>query len=228
MPTRFHYIAWVCSAMTMAIAATQLNAATIVAQIQDKAGNPVPNAIVYAVPVGVKAPVVKPGTMAAVEQQQFKFEPFVTVIQAGTQMRFPNKDRADHHVKVLSGPTMFEYKIYTRKEPEPLTLDKLGQITVQCLLHDWMNAHIYVVDTPWFNKTAKGGSAVIENLPAGEYDIFVAHPSVLIPGQIAPSMPRRVKLEASTAQVIEAKLNFVPKAEPTRRQPSTDYSNSGS
>jgi plastocyanin len=219
--TRVMWLAFVFSA-------PQSNAATIVAQIQDKAGNPVPNAVVYVVPVGAKAPDVKAGTAAMVEQQQFKFEPFVSVIQAGTKMRFPNKDRAEHHVKVLSGPTTFEFKTYTRKEPDALTLDKLGQITVQCLLHDWMSAHIYVVDTPWFNKTAKGGSTVIENIPAGEYDIFVAHPSVLIPGQISPSMPRRVKLEASTAQVIEAKLNFVPKAEPTRRQPPADYSNSGS
>jgi plastocyanin len=218
-----------CTALlALGFLTAQTNAATIVAQIQDKAGNPVPNAVVYAVPVGAKAPDVKAGTTAAIEQQQFKFEPFVSVIQAGTKMRFPNKDRAEHHVKVLSGPTTFEFKTYTRKEPDALALDKLGQITVQCLLHDWMSAHIYVVDTPWFNKTAKGGSAVIENIPAGEYDIFVAHPSVLIAAQIAPSMPRRVKLEASSAQVIEAKLNFVPKAEPTRRQPPAEYSNSGS
>lgn len=179
-------------------------------------------------PCGAKVPVVKPGTIANVEQTQFKFEPFVSVIQAGTKMRFPNKDRTEHHLKVLSGPTLFEYKIYTRKEPEPLALESLGQITLQCLLHDWMNAHIYVVDTPWFNKTAKGGSTVIENIPAGEYDVFVMHPSILIPGQMSPTMPRRVRLEASTAHVLEVKFNMVPKVEPTRRQPPADYSNSGS
>jgi len=102
-------------------------------------------------------------------------------------------------------------------------LDKLGQITIQCLLHDWMSAHIYVVDTPWFNKTGRGGSAVLENLPAGEFDVFVTHPSLLIPGQVSPSMPRRVKLEASTLTTIEAKFDLVPKAEPSRRTPPPGY-----
>ena len=107
----------------------------------------------------------------------FKFEPFVSVVQTGTRMRFPNKDRAEHHLKVLSGPSAFEFKVYTRKEPEPTLLDKSGLVTLQCLIHDWMNAHIYVVDTPWFGKTAKTGSAVIEGVPVGEYDVFVTHPS---------------------------------------------------
>jgi plastocyanin len=219
----------IASAATCAlgiVAASQ--AATVVAQISDRAGNPVPNAVIYVLPVGSKAPAAKPGTLAAVEQQQFKFEPFVSVVQAGSKMRFPNRDRTDHHLKVLSGPTTFDFQIYTRKEPEPVLLDKTGQITVQCLLHNWMSAHIYVVDTPWFGKTSKAGSIVIENIPAGEYDVFVTHPSMLIPAQVSPAMPRRVKLEPSTAQVIEAKFDFVPKPEPSRRTPPTDYTNSGS
>jgi plastocyanin len=203
----------------MLFGASMTEAATIVAQIKDKNGNAVTNAIVYAVPVGFAAPVVKPGTNAMVEQNQFKYEPFVSVVQKGTQMRFPNKDKADHHVKVLSGPQFFEFQIYTRKEPTPIVLDKPGQITLQCLLHNWMNAHIYVVDTPYFTKTSKTGSAILQDLPEGEYDVFVTHPNVLFPGQVSPQMPRRMKLEATTSQVVDVKFDFVPKNEPGRRTP---------
>jgi plastocyanin len=206
-------------ALTWSCAASQ--AATIVAQISDKAGNPVPNAVVYALPLGGKAPALKPGTTQMVEQQQMKFEPFVSVVQSGSKMRFPNRDRAEHHLKTLAGPTLFDFQVYTRKEPEPVLFDKAGQVTLQCLFHGWMSAHIYVVDTPWFGKTAKGGSTVIENLPAGEYEVFVTHPSMLIPTQISPAMPRRVKLDVSTVQTIEAKFDFVPKPEPTRRVESS-------
>jgi plastocyanin len=199
--------------------ASVAQAATIVTQIKDRNGNAVTNAVVYAVPVGVTPPVVKPGTVAQVEQLQFKYEPFVSVVQRGTQMRFPNKDKADHHVKVLSGPQFFEFQIYTKKEPAPVTLDKPGQITLQCLLHNWMNAHIYVVDTPYFTKTSKTGSAVLQDLPAGEYDVFVTHPNVLFPGHVNPQMPRRLKLEATTSQVVDVKFEFVPKSEPARRTP---------
>ena len=102
-------------------------------------------------------------------------------------------------------------------------MDKAGLVTLQCLIHDWMNAHIYVVDSPWFGKTARTGSIVIEGVPAGDYDVYVTHPSVLIPGQITPSGPRRVKMDANNVQVIEAKLELVPKAEPTKRYPPAHY-----
>ena len=213
---------------TLALAATVTTstsavAGTLVAQIKDRNGNPVANAVIYAISVGVSAPAVSASASAVVEQQMFKFEPFVSVVQTGTRMRFPNKDRAEHHLKVLSGPTAFEFKVYTRKEPEPTLMDKAGLVTLQCLLHDWMSAHIYVVDTPWFGKTARTGSAVIEGVPAGDYDVYVTHPSVLIPGQVTPSVPRRIKMDANNVQVIEAKLELVPKAEPTKRYPPTHY-----
>jgi plastocyanin len=216
--SRFRRSAVVGFAMS-ALFTSVVQAATIVAQIKDRNGNAVTNAVVYATPVGVSVPAVKAGTSAQVEQSGFKYEPFVSVVQKGTQMRFPNKDKADHHVKVLSGPQFFEFQIYTRKEPTPVMLDKPGQITLQCLLHNWMNAHIYVVDTPYFAKTSKTGSAVLQDLPAGEYDVFVTHPNVLFPGQVNPQMPRRMKLDATTSQVFDVKFDFVPKSEPTRRTP---------
>ncbi len=194
-------------------------AATIVAQVKDKNGNSVPNAVVYAVPVGTPARAANVGASAQVEQTGFKYEPFVSVVQKGTQMRFPNRDKADHHVKVLSGPQLFEFQIYTKKEPAAVVLDKPGLITLQCLLHNWMNAHIYVVDTPYFTKTTKTGPGLLQELPAGEYDVFVTHPSVLFPGQVSPQMPRRVKLESTGSQTIDVKFDFVPKPEPSRRTP---------
>ena len=192
-------------------------AGTLVAQIKDRNGAPVMNAVVYALPVGGKAPPVSPIATGAIEQSYYKFEPYVSVVQTGTKVRFPNRDRSEHHIKVLSGPSTFEHKVYTRKEPEPTLLDKPGQITLQCLLHDWMNAHIYVVDSPWFGKTSKAGSVIIEGMPPGEYEVFVTHPSLLVPGQVTPSMPRRVKFDASSVHVLEAKFDLVPKAEPSRR-----------
>ncbi len=211
------------SAVCAMFASTVASAGTVVVQLKDRKGDPVSNAVVYVLPVNGKAPAVKEGTTAVVEQSYFKFEPYVSVMQAGTKLRLPNRDRTEHHVKVLSGPTLFEHKVYTRREPEPVVLDRLGQITLQCLIHDWMSAHIYVVDTPWFNKTGRGGSAVIENLPAGEFDVFVTHPSLLVPGQVSPAMPRRVKLDAATLTTIEAKFDLVPKPEPTRRTPPPGY-----
>ena len=190
------------------LTASSVDAGTLVTQIKDKNGAPVPNAVVYAIPVGGVVPPAAASATATVEQSYFKFEPFVSVVQTGTRIRFPNRDRGEHHIKVLSGPSVFEHKVYTRKEPDPVLLDKVGQITLQCLIHDWMNAHIYVVDSPYFGKTTRAGSAVVENIPAGEYDVFVTHPSMLVPGQISPAMPRRMKFDASNVQVLEARRSM--------------------
>ena len=211
------------SALLAAVVTLPTLAGTLVAQIKDRNGAPVMNAVVYALPVGGKPPAVSPTASGMVEQSYYKFEPYVSVVQTGTKMRFPNRDRNEHHIKVLSGPSVFEHKVYTRKEPEPTLLDKPGQITLQCLIHDWMNAHIYVVDSPWFGKTSKAGSAIIENLPPGDYDVFVTHPSLLIPGQVTPSMPRRVTFDASNVHVLEARFDLVPKGEPSRRSAPSYY-----
>lgn len=213
----------VVSVVASTVASTAATAGTLVAQIRDRNGGPVLNAVVYALPVGGKAPAAPANATGTIEQSYFKFEPYVSVVQAGTRMRFPNRDRAEHHIKVLSGPSAFEAKVYTRKEPEPVLLDKLGQITLQCLLHDWMNAHIYVVDSPWFGKTGKAGSVVVENIPSGEYDVYVTHPSLLVPGQVSPSMPRRLKFDATNVVVVDAKFDLVPKGEPSRRTPPASY-----
>ncbi len=211
------------SALLSAVVALPTLAGTLVAQIKDRNGAPVMNAVVYALPVGGKALAALPTASGMVEQSYYKFEPYVSVVQTGTKMRFPNRDRNEHHIKVLSGPSAFEHKVYTRKEPEPTLLDKPGLITLQCLIHDWMNAHIYVVDSPWFGKTSKAGSAVIENLPPGEYDVFITHPSLLIPGQVTPSMPRRVTFDPSNVHVLEARFDLVPKGEPSRRSAPSYY-----
>jgi plastocyanin len=221
-PRRFRLIS-ALSATLLCLLSASAAAGTLVAQIKDKQGGPVANAVVYAIPVGTKAPAASAAASASVEQTYYKFEPFVSVVQTGTKMRFPNKDRNEHHIKVLSGPSTFEAKVYTRKEPEPVAFDKAGQITLQCLIHDWMNAHIYVVDTPWFGKTTKAGSAVVEGIAEGEYDVYVTHPSLLSPGQVSPSMPRRVKFDASNVHVLEVRLDLVPKAEPSRRSPPAEY-----
>ena len=111
MPHRF-----LVSHATGAIAAvvsmcTPVAAGTLVAQVKDRNGSPVPNAVIYAIPVGGSVPPMAANVSAIVEQRMFKFEPYVLVVQTGTRMRFPNKDRSEHHLKVLSGPSAFEFKV---------------------------------------------------------------------------------------------------------------------
>jgi hypothetical protein len=152
--------------------------------------------------------------VAGIAQQGFKFVPFVSVVQRGTKARFPNFDNKEHHVKVLTGPTNFEFKVFTAKEPAPVTLDALGKITVHCLLHGYMVAHIYVVDSPWFAKSAATGTLSIDDVPEGDYEIKLEHPSLLSPSQISPALPKRIAVSNKQTTNIDIKFDLIAKPEP--------------
>lgn len=200
-------------------------AATIVVQVKDRNGQPVPNAVAWAVPVGASVPATIPAQPLVVEQRMMKFEPYVSIVQTGTLLRLSNRDRVEHHVKTLSGPQSFEYKLYLREPPEPVRLSRPGHAVLQCLLHDWMAAHVYAVDTPWFAKSNRDGSAVIESVPAGEYEIHFAHPNVNLASQVIPAFPRRVRLETTTVHVADVRIDVVPRPEPSRRAVPQEYGN---
>jgi hypothetical protein len=102
--------------------------------------------------------------------------PYVTVIQTGTTVTFPNRDPILHHVYSFSPAKPFEIKLYTGKSPVEVVFDKPGVVTLGCNIHDWMIGYIAVVPTPWFAKTDAAGTAIIRDLPPGAYDIQAWHP----------------------------------------------------
>src|SRR6478672_3216761 len=99
----------------LAIAAAPLaRSAALQAQVSDASGKPLADAVVWAIPGtphdprAAKAPV-------AIEQFDREFVPYVTVVQAGTAITFPNRDSILHHVYSFSpaAPPGFEIKLYS-------------------------------------------------------------------------------------------------------------------
>ena len=78
-------------------AAPMARSATLQAQVSDASGRPLADAVVWAIPgtphdaKAGKAPVT-------IEQIDREFVPYVTVVQAGTTVTFPNRDPILHHV----------------------------------------------------------------------------------------------------------------------------------
>lgn len=166
------------------------NAAVLDVEVRDASGAPVPDAVAYAVPRGAPAPTRK--REAVIEQVDRQFVPFVTAVQVGTAVQFPNRDSIRHHVYSFSPPKPFELKLYAGTPAAPVVFDKPGEIVLGCNIHDHMIAYVLAVETPWFSKTGREGRARIEGLPAGEYDVKVWHPHL---GAMAPE-PRAVRLRA--------------------------------
>jgi plastocyanin len=170
------------------------NAATVDALVLNAKGQPVPDAAVVLYPLLPSAP--RPHAAATIEQRGSEFIPHVTVVQAGTAIEFPNNDTIKHHAYSFSAAKKFEIKLYAGKPGQPLIFDQPGEVVIGCNIHDWMEAYVLVVDSPYFARTASDGSAVIPKVPAGSYRLQLWHPQ-----QKARQAPSEVEISPSPARL---------------------------
>jgi len=141
--------------------------------VQDQQGKPVQDAIVYIEGSNVKT--AKPKVEQDIIQKGRQFHPLVTVVQTGTNIKFPNQDRVKHHVYSFSPAKKFELKLYSGVPATPVIFDQAGTVVLGCNIHDRMLAYVYIVDTPLFAKTNAQGLAVISDLPSGQYKVNTWH-----------------------------------------------------
>ena len=161
-------------AIALALAAGNALAASIVVRATDAHGKPVADAAVYAVPAS--GGTETKSARAAIAQVDREFVPYVSVIQQGTTVTFPNRDPILHHVYSFSPAKPFEIKLYTGKSPSEIQFDRAGVVTLGCNIHDWMSAYVVIVPTPHFGRTDEGGTAVLRDVPAGAYEVRTWHP----------------------------------------------------
>jgi plastocyanin len=173
-------------------------AASLDVEVRDAHGKPVADAAVYAVPASGPVDARNPRTVT-IEQLDREFQPYVTVLQSGTRVTFPNRDPILHHVYSFSPAKPFEIKLYTGNSREEV-FDKPGVVTLGCNIHDWMIAYIVVVPTPHFGRSDEAGVVRLREVPAGTYEVRVYHPN-----QRAQAANQPAALEAQSA----ARMAFV-------------------
>lgn len=152
----------------------QARAEPLHASVVDQTGAAVADAVVYAVPIGAKAPAPKSAT-AVIDQIKRRFVPLVSVVQTGTAVSFPNRDNIEHDVYSFSPAKRFELHLYHGVPAKPVVFDQPGLVVMGCNIHDQMIAYLLVVDTPWFAKTDARGQASIDDVPAGRYRLAAWH-----------------------------------------------------
>ncbi len=152
-----------------------VQAAATPVQVFDARGRPLVDAVVYATPAGARPALAAPGTAAAIDQIDREFVPLVSVIQTGTNVRFPNKDDVEHDIYSFSPAKRFEIKLYSGVPAKPVLFDKPGLVVLGCNIHDSMVAYVLVVETPYFGRTDKDGRMSFDNLPAGSYRVAAWH-----------------------------------------------------
>ncbi|HEV8419412.1 MAG TPA: hypothetical protein VGQ43_11805 [Candidatus Udaeobacter sp.] len=142
--------------------------------VKDDKGGPGSDAVAYAVGAASAAPKKH----AVVDQRDKQFVPYVTAIQVGTAVSFPNSDNIRHHVYSFSPAKKFELPLYSGVPAQPVVFDKVGFVTLGCNIHDWMIAYVAVLPTPYFQVTRQDGRALLKDLPPGQYTVQVWHPGL--------------------------------------------------
>jgi plastocyanin len=119
------------------------------------------------------AAAVRPAD-AEMDQRDGQFHPRVLPVVVGTRVAFPNSDKVRHHVYSFSPAKRFELPLFTGRASSPVVFDLAGVATLGCNIHDWMVAHVVVLDTPFYARTDADGRAALE-APQGNYRLRVWH-----------------------------------------------------
>jgi plastocyanin len=162
--------------LTVFVFAGDLLAGSLEVIVKDDKGRPASDAVVYVAAAGAAS--AAPKKQVVVDQRDKQFVPYVTAVQVGTAVIFPNSDKIRHHVYSFSPAKKFELPLYSGVPAEPVVFDKIGFVTLGCNIHDWMIAYVAVLPTPYFQVTRQDGHAVLKDLPAGQYNVQVWHPAL--------------------------------------------------
>src|SRR5436190_18396763 len=191
--------------LSVLVFAGNLLAGSLEVVLKDDKGRPCSDAVAYAAAAGAASAALK--KQAVIDQRDKQFVPYVTAVQVGTAVIFPNSDNIRHHVYSLSPAKKFELPLYSGVPAEPVMFDKTGFVTLGCNIHDWMIAYVAVLPTPYFQVTGNEGRAQLKNLPPGQYTVEVWRPSLKgAPAKFA----QHVDLAAKSAKELVFSLDLKP------------------
>ena len=184
--------------------------------VQNAAGLPLADAVVYAQPP--KHETLTPPRRVIVDQVNKQFAPRVSIFQTGSLVWLPNSDNIRHSVYSISPAKTFTMKLYSGKPSEPIPFDKPGIVVLGCNIHDQMVAWVMVVDTPYFGRTGADGKVTLNGLPAGHYDLNVWHPGL---GPDPDSRAIELTDGASLSQTVRINATAIPVPAPNTRKTLT-------
>ena len=193
-----HTNLWILS-LTWALTMPFAQAATVSVQLQDTAGKPLPEGVVFLESREAKQ-LAKPIAGAEIAQVKREFVPKVLIVPVGTAVSFPNRDTVRHHVYSFSPAKTFELKLYTGTPATPVVFDKTGVAVLGCNIHDNMVGWVVVVETPYHAIAAATGVAKLPDVPPGRYRLRAWHAG-LPPGTPATDTTIDIPASGSRTQV---------------------------
>jgi plastocyanin len=118
------------------------------------------------------------GRTLEIKQENKQFSPRLAVVQAGTQVVFPNLDTVFHNVFSNSPKNSFDLGSYRAGDkPRSVIMTAPGLVEIFCNVHQKMNANIMVVPNNLYARVKSDGSFHIENVPVGARKLVAWSPN---------------------------------------------------
>ena len=212
--------------LLLALGTAATGAAELQVTVASASGRPAPDVVVMIVPAGAAA-AAAPVTVDIVQKDN-RFDPYVTVVPAGSTVRFVNRDPYDHHVRSLgSGPLgavppakSFELRLgavgKAGRAQDSVVFETPGAVTLGCHIHGSMRGHLFIAATPHLAVTDEFGRATLRGLPEGPVEMRLWHPD-----QITGQSSQALTL-GSAAATAKAALSFNPPRRPMPRKGDYD------
>lgn len=111
------------------------------------------------------------------DQKGCAFEPYAQVVSKGAPVTVLNSDPVLHnvHATTVKGDALFNKAIPVKGQSfkEPFTTP--GVVRIKCDVHAWMNAWLFVADSPFAAVTDKGGRFAFPGVAPGTYRLHAWH-----------------------------------------------------
>jgi plastocyanin len=111
-----------------------------------------------------------PATHVKMDQQNKIFNPFVLPVVQGSTVEFQNNDNLAHNVLGVGGDE-FNLGSFSKGMIREHTFNKAGHVALLCNIHPEMEAHVLVLQNPYFVRPNGSGDFHLANVPAGDYVI---------------------------------------------------------
>jgi len=118
-----------------------------------------------------------PKEHAEIDQKNLTFLPHVLPILVGATVDFMNSDDVLHNVfSPDKCAEKFNLGTWPKGQKRSYTFKEKGcESVLLCNVHPEMEAWVVTLQNPYFFKTDKDGTFIIENVPAGKYTLKVWH-----------------------------------------------------
>jgi plastocyanin len=112
-----------------------------------------------------------------IDQKGCAFEPYAQVVSKGVPVTVLNSDPVLHnvHATTVKGDALFNKAIPVKGQSLKEAFTTGGVVRVKCDVHAWMNAWLFVADSPFAAVTDKEGRFAFPGVAPGTYRLHAWH-----------------------------------------------------